>query len=281
VDALNSFYSSEDGVMFNKSQTLLIQFPGGIDGSYTIPNSVTNVGDSSFAYSTRLTSVTIPNTITSIDNDEFAYCTSLTCVKIPSSVTTIGNFAFHFCTSLYRVTIPNGVTSIGEHAFHDCFSLPSVTIPKSVISIGGFAFYGINGLTGVYFEGNAPRVGAYVFLYANNVTVYYLPGTTGWRTTFADRPTVLWNPLVETGDALFGVRTNQFGFTITGTSNLVIVVEASANLVNPTWTPVGTNTLTGGSSYFSDPTWTKNHPARFYRLRPGPTPPTWPPSPAR
>jgi hypothetical protein len=45
-----------------------------------------------------------------------------------------------------------------------------------------------------------------------------------------------------------------------------VVVEASTNLANPVWSPVGTNTLTGGASYFSDPRWT-NYPARFYRLR--------------
>ena len=107
---------------------------------------------------------------------------------------------------------------------------------------------------------------SYVFSGDNNATVYYLPGTTGWGSTFGGRPTVLWNPQVQTGDASFGVRTNRFGFTITGTSNLVIVVEACTNLANPIWSPVGTNTLTGGSSYFSDPQWT-NYPARFYRLR--------------
>ena len=71
---------------------------------------------------------------------------------------------------------------------------------------------------------------------------------------------------MQTTSASFGVRTNQFGFTITGASNLVIVVEACTNLASPTWSPVGTNTLTGGSSYFSDPQWT-NYPARLYRLR--------------
>ena len=100
----------------------------------------------------------------------------------------------------------------------------------------------------------------------NNVIVYYLPGTTGWGTTFAGRPTVLWKPLVKTGDASFGVRTNRFGFTITWANNMVIVVEAATNLANPAWIPVVTNILTGGSSYFSDPHWT-NYPARFYRLR--------------
>jgi len=44
------------------------------------------------------------------------------------------------------------------------------------------------------------------------------------------------------------------------------VVEACTNFDNPTWSPLQTNTLTGSSSYFSDPDWT-NYPARFYRVR--------------
>ena len=63
-----------------------------------------------------------------------------------------------------------------------------------------------------------------------------------------------------------GVRNNQFGFTITGTTNLVVVVEASPNLANPAWIPLATNTPINGSAYFSDPQWA-NYPARFYRLR--------------
>jgi hypothetical protein len=97
------------------------------------------------------------------------------------------------------------------------------------------------------------------------VTVYYLPGTTGWDAPLAGHPPVLWNPQVQTSGASFGVLTNAFGFTITGSSNLVIVVEGCTNLANPAWSVVGTNTLTGGSSYFSDPQW-MNYPRRFYRL---------------
>jgi len=118
----------------------------------------------------------------------------------------------------------------------------------------------------VYCQGNAPILGWSVFSGDNNATVYYLPGTTGWTSTCGGRPTVLWNPHVQSSGASFGVRTNRFGFTITGPTNLVIVVEARTNLANHTWSPVGTNILTGGSSYFSDPQWT-NYPARFYRLR--------------
>jgi hypothetical protein len=110
-----------------------------------------------------------------------------------------------------------------------------------------------------------------VFTGDNNATVYYLPGTTNWGTTFGGRPAVLWNPQAQTSDASFGVQMNRFGFNITGSSNLVIVVEACTNLVNPVWSPLSTNTLntfigTNGMSYFSDPAWT-NYPGRFYRLR--------------
>jgi hypothetical protein len=62
------------------------------------------------------------------------------------------------------------------------------------------------------------------------------------------------------------VRNNQFGFNINWARGQTVVVEACTNLANPVWSPVGTNMLTGGSSYFSDPAWT-NHPGRYYRLR--------------
>ena len=74
------------------------------------------------------------------------------------------------------------------------------------------------------------------------------------------------DPRVLTTDAHFGVRTNQFGFTITGFSNVLVAVDASTNLAGTAWQPVQTNTLTGGSVYFSDSKWT-NYPNRYYRLR--------------
>ena len=115
--------------------------------------------------------------------------------------------------------------------------------------------------------GNAPVVYGYAFNFAYHATAYYLPGTTGWGPTIDyDIPTVLWNPQIEASGLSSGVRTNGFGFTITGTGNLAVVVEACTNLANPIWSPVGTNTLTSSSSYFSDPQGT-NYPARFYRLR--------------
>jgi hypothetical protein len=94
-----------------------------------------------------------------------------------------------------------------------------------------------------------------------------LPGTTGWAafSTNTGLTPVLWNPLIQGGGANFGVQRNQFGFTITGTANIPFVVEACANLANPVWVALQTNTLYNGSFPFSDPQWA-NFPARYYRM---------------
>src|ERR1035437_8803621 len=294
VDALNSIYSSVDGVLFNQSQTTLILCPQGKAGSYTMPNSVTTIGSSAFSSCTSLTNVTIGNSVTSIGSGAFYGCSSLTSITIPNSVTSIGSSAFSSCTGLASVTIGNSVTSVGDYAFSGCRNLTSVTIGNSVTSIGTYAFYYCSGLTsvtignsvtniwslafywctnltGIYFQGNAPSLGSLVFYGDTKATVYYLPGMTGWSSSFGGRPAFLWNPQPQTSGIMFGVRTNRFGFTITGSSNLVIVVEACTNLASPVWSPVSANTLntfigTNGTSYFSDPQWT-NYPGRLYRLR--------------
>jgi hypothetical protein len=59
VDALNSTYRSADGVLFDKSQSTLVQCPGGKAGSYTVPNSVTNIGTYAFASCTSLNGITV------------------------------------------------------------------------------------------------------------------------------------------------------------------------------------------------------------------------------
>ncbi len=291
VDASNPSYSSVAGVLFNKSQTTLIGYPGGKAGAYSIPNSVTNIGISAFYGCKSLTSVTIPDSVTVIDPMAFYHCTSLTSITIPDSVTSIGyglfqncsnlsnaqignnvasipELAFAGCTSLTSITIPDSVTRIETYAFTLCISLSNVTIGNKVTSIAGGACYECTSLTAVYFRGNAPWID---WLGSdNNAIVYYLPGTIGWGSTFGDRPTALWQlpyPVILTTTPNFGVQTNGFGFRISWATNLPVVVEASTTLATPAWSPLSTNTLTDGWTYFSDAEWT-NYPSRFYRVRP-------------
>jgi hypothetical protein len=204
-------------------------------------------------------------TVTRIGNGEASVFSafSLSSVTIPGSVTEIGAGAFDGCADLSSVTMANGVTNIEDYAFSGT-SLSNMTIPPSVIEIGNAAFENCFSMRGLYFTGNAPAVASDAF--AGNITmVYYLPGTTGWSNTFGTRPAFLWNPLIQTGDGSFGISNNQFGFNISGTTNIPIMVEACTNLASPVWIPLTNVTLTNGLYYFSDPKWT-NHSSRFYGL---------------
>jgi len=160
VEPSHPTFSSVDGILFNKDQTTLIQYPGGKAGSYTIPNSVTSIREHAFYFCPGLTSVTIPNSVTSIGRSAFARCPGLTGVTIGNSVTSIGQSVFARCTGLTSMTIPGSLTSIGNWAFIDCAKL-----------------------TSVYFEGNAPKAGAGLFtgVDAKELKLHIYEGSTGFE----------------------------------------------------------------------------------------------------
>ena len=170
-----NYCSDSHGVLFNKNKTKLIQCPGGLKGSYTIPNSVTSIGSNAFSSCASLTSVMIPNSVTSIGSSAFSSCASLTSVMIGSSVTSIGGYAFFYCTSLTSVTIPNSVTSIGNYAFDSCTSLTNVAIPNSVTSIGDLVFYGCTSLTNVAIPNSVTSIGDLAFYGCTALTSVTIP----------------------------------------------------------------------------------------------------------
>ena len=171
VDENNNEFSSVDFVLFNKTQTELIQYPiGNKRTNYNIPNSATSIGDQAFSGCKSLTSVTIPDSVTSIGETAFYECTSLTSVTIPDSVTSIGETAFYECSSLTSVTIGNGVKSIDGGAFSGCKSLTSVTIPDSVTSIGKTAFAYCTSLKSITIPNSVTSIGDSAFSNCTSLT---------------------------------------------------------------------------------------------------------------
>ena len=176
VEDGNSQYTAVDGVLYNSNRTALIAYPGGIEGAFEIPNTVTEIGTGAFRDCTSLTSVAIPNSVTEIGEYAFRVCTSLTSVAIPNSVTKIGGGALRDCTSLTSVTIPNSVTKIDGSTFKGCTSLASVTIPNSVTEIGYAAFGDCTSLTTIYaLPATPPSCDKYSFQNVPETTVVYIP----------------------------------------------------------------------------------------------------------
>lgn len=119
VDERNPAYSSADGVLFNKKQTVLIQCPGGKAGDYVIPESVTEIGDTAFQSCARMTAVSIPGSVTNIARYAFRYCNGLTSVTIPNSVNRIENDAFASCSNLKEVHFTGNAPFLGSNVFRD------------------------------------------------------------------------------------------------------------------------------------------------------------------
>src|ERR1017187_2558537 len=224
----------------------------------SIPNNVTSIGGGAFSVCKSLTNATIGSGVTNIEGGPFLDCQSLTTItvdennpafvsvdgvlfnqsrtyllefpagktgayQIPDSVTLIAGDAFGACFSLTGVTIPNSVTNIIGAAFVDCYGLTNITIPASVTFIGGGAFLNCTNLGSVFFEGNAPATKGPMPVFSglkSNAIGYYILGKTGWGLNYSGLPTALWNPQVPTGDGSFGVLAHQFGFNITGTTNI-------------------------------------------------------------
>ncbi|MEI6690049.1 MAG: leucine-rich repeat domain-containing protein [Thermoleophilia bacterium] len=151
VDTSNVNYSSDAGVLFNKSKTRLIQFPSRSPlTEYSIPSTVTVVGEAAFATAQTLLTIHIPASVLTIERYGMQNMFGLRTVDFaPSSaLQTIGELAFE-SSGMTSFTIPSSVTTIGGSAFANTPNLTSLAIPSSVASIDGGAFANVPQLTSI------------------------------------------------------------------------------------------------------------------------------------
>ena len=203
VNSGNSYYTSVDGVLFNKAKTELVAYPGGGKTAYTVPSGTKTIGSGAFTQCEHLTSVTVPAGVTAIGDSAFINCRGLTKVTIADGVKTIGSGAFSGCDALSSVKLPAGLTTISKNLFYMCSALNTVKIPSGVTTIeNAFVFSGlksldipasvtrINGINGcnsgepitVRFYGNAPTMSSNCFQSAK-VTAYYPVGNSTWTSS--------------------------------------------------------------------------------------------------
>jgi hypothetical protein len=195
VDPENAVYGSRDGVLFNKDQTLLLQCPAGMVGSYAMPSTTIDMDFSAFAGCASLTNITPSINIT---NFLFRDCTGLRNIVIPDNVTSLEYMALMGCVGLSNIFIPQSVTSIFVNAFWGCTNMTDITVdplnpvyasrdgvlfdkslqslvsypggkeggysvPDYVTNIGPCAFNRVPGLTTVSIPKSVMQIGSSVF----------------------------------------------------------------------------------------------------------------------
>jgi hypothetical protein len=160
VSEENPYYTSVDGVWFNKDMTNIIRYPiGKKETEYIIPDGVKIIfgmpgvkpeSGGAFSGCVNLESVLIPDSVTAIGRHAFSGCTNLTGIEIPKNVIEIDNYAFK-STGLKSITIPESVIRIGYETFSDCMDLTSITFKsKTPPNFRSRAFHGSDNLTAIY-----------------------------------------------------------------------------------------------------------------------------------
>lgn len=118
VQAGNSHYSSKDGVLLSGDGKNILWFPMGKKGEYTLPSTVTTVGDYAFR-NCRIETFHFADGLTSIGKYAF-YNSSVKEVSLPSTVKQIPTGLFQKCADLTTVHLGKNTELLGDYVFDGC-----------------------------------------------------------------------------------------------------------------------------------------------------------------
>ena len=175
VESGHAYYTVADGVLFNKSRSTLVAYPGGKTGAYTVPNTVTLIDSHAFSECNTLTAVTIPTSVKTIGFNAFALCKGLTKVTLNEGLTTIKTGAFNGCSKVTLVTLPKSLTTLESYAFSFCRSLKSMAIPSKITSLPFSLFEGCTALRYVQIPSGVKKVYSNAFRNCVSLTSVRLP----------------------------------------------------------------------------------------------------------
>lgn len=201
VDEDNDSYKDIEGVLYNKSESVVMGYPAAKAGSiYIVSDKTKRVQAFTFQNCNQLKKLILPETITHIDEQAFECCTELMEFKIPDSLRTITNKCFRGCTNLMKVAFGNSsVTKIESNAFSGCSnlleinlpdriecietmafaycdSLQEIRIPSAMKEIADYTFYECTSLENIDFSG-VTHIGNYAFKYCTSLEYLNFPAS--------------------------------------------------------------------------------------------------------
>lgn len=177
VDSNNKYFTSVDGILFDKDSTRLIKYPENRDGrSYEVPNTVNTIDANAFGSCKNLQTIVIADSVEKIGDSAF-YGSKLKTINLGGGITNINNKPFYGALNLTNINvitendkyesengvlfnkgktilikcppaiingevyeIPNTVVEIGPQSFYRS-QIKNVIIPSSVKKIGSESFF--------------------------------------------------------------------------------------------------------------------------------------------
>lgn len=181
----NQYFSSMDGVLYNKDKTVLYKYPASKNSTtFKVPETVNAIAESAFYGAKYLESIDISNvriigdgafkycekltgmdlsSVSEIGTSAFYSCKSLNAVQMPPFIKELKNSTFYGCTSLEKIVIPANVETIGWDCFSECESIKEISIPDSVTYMDTGIFYGCKNLSLVKLPQNMTEIPASTF----------------------------------------------------------------------------------------------------------------------
>lgn len=157
----NTAYSSTEGILYSKDETVLKCWPLG-KYSGTISSNVKSIEDYAFNKCINIKNITLPEGLLNIGNGAFDGCTALVSMPLPNGITNIGEYAFNNCSKLVT-QVPGNVSDIKQYTFNNCKQIKDVTIPATAKFIETNAFANCTALTNVSLENGITNIATSAF----------------------------------------------------------------------------------------------------------------------
>lgn len=139
-------YDIVDGELLSSNGNLLLVDE---EGTLTIPDSVTKIGEGAFANLEGLRTIIIPGTCKEIAANAFSYNTTLEKVIMQDGVEKIRSSAFASCSNLKVVQMTNSIKIMEGQAFLYCSKLENINISSNLTALENNVFNGCTSLTNI------------------------------------------------------------------------------------------------------------------------------------
>ena len=170
---VNPYDITEEGELLSSNGNLLLMDE---NGTLTIPDSVTKIGEGAFANLEGLKTIIIPGSVKEIGTNAFSYNTTLETVIMQEGVEKIYSWAFAGCSNLKNVTMPNSLNFMGGMSFYYCVNLEEIVIPNKIKEIPGNCFAGDVKLKHVVLPNQLLNIKEFAF-YTTGISQIEIPNT--------------------------------------------------------------------------------------------------------